>query len=456
MGRSSMKSFVMVPLACALAMSVTACGQRQTNTNTDTQAVQQEQTPTSATSEPAVTTTTQEKTSDAEQATKTTQATAASVKTSIDGMSSDGVVDTSDLFSDRDLEQSVDLVGATYLSLASGQDVTVSKEGTYVLVGDVSNTTVVVDAEGAKVQLVLDGANITNDSAPAIYVKNADKVFVTTAKDSQNSLSVTGEFTADGETNTDAVIFSKDDLTLNGLGTLIIASTNNGVTSKDDLKVTGGSYKITCDADALEANDSIRIADGTFDITSGKDALHSENSDDDSKGYVYILNGNFTINASDDGIQGTTYTQIDGGTITIDAVEGIEGTYVQINGGDISVSASDDGINASQKTSQFTPTIEIRGGNVKVAMGQGDTDALDSNGYLYVRGGTIDIQGQFAFDFDLGSEFTGGTITVNGEQVSEITNSMQMGGGPGGMGGRGDMGGGPGGGPGGGMGGPGF
>jgi hypothetical protein len=96
-------------------------------------------------------------------------------------------------------------------------------------------------ADDAKVQLVLDGVSITNTDSPAIYVVSADKCFVTTT-DSVSTLTVTGTFAADGDTNIDAVIFSKDDLVLNGTGTLNISSTGNGITSKDDLTVTGGTY----------------------------------------------------------------------------------------------------------------------------------------------------------------------------------------------------------------------
>ena len=76
-----------------------------------------------------------------------------------------------------------------------------------------------------------------------------------------------------------------------------------------------------------------------------------------------------------------------------------------------------------------TPTIEITGGNLSINMASGDTDAIDVNGNLIISGGTIDITAQSAFDFDGTVSFTGGTVTVNGEQVSEVTNSMMMGGG---------------------------
>lgn len=361
--------------------------------------------------------------------------------------SAGGALDTSDLFTDRDLEQTADTSDATSIQLQSGQDVSITEEGVYVLSGTASDVTVTVDVDSsAKVQLVLDGVGIQNADSPAIYVASADKVFVTTAKGSENDLSVSGSFAADGDTNLDAVIFSKDDLVLNGSGSLNITSSENGVSSHDDLKITGGTLIITCDADGLEANDSILVAGGDITVTSSKDAIHAENDEDNTQGIVYIVGGTLVLSAADDGVHATSVAQIDGGTLKIEASEGIEATYAQVNGGYVSISASDDGINAAAKSSAFTPTIEIRGGDVVVDMGSGDTDALDSNGNLYVSGGTVDITAQFAFDFDGEAALTGGTVYVNGELVTTIENSMMMGGGPGGMGGGpGEMGGEPGG-----------
>ena len=346
-------------------------------------------------------------------------------------VTTDGVIDTTDLFTDRDLEQVADTSSATQIDLSDGQNVSITQEGVYVLSGTASNVTVSVDVDSsAKVQLVLNGVSITNTSSPAIYVKSADKVFVTTVAGTTNTLSVTGEFVADGDTNTDAVIFSKDDLVLNGQGALAIESTDNGITSKDDLKVCGGTISITCQGDALEANDSVAVADGSITINTAEDGIHAENDEDDTVGYVYICGGTINITAGDDAVHATTYLQIDGGSLSINASETLEATYIQVNGGTTNITASDDGVNASYKSSSVgTPTIEVRGGELTVSMGQGDTDAIDSNGNIIVSGGTVDITAQFAFDFDGQSSFTGGTITVNGEQVSEISNSMMMGGG---------------------------
>lgn len=344
--------------------------------------------------------------------------------------------DTSELFSDRDLEQTADLTGATPMSLVSNQDVTLSEEGVYVLSGEVNNVTVTVDApEEAKVQIVLDGVHITNEEAPAIYVKAADKVFVTST-DSENYMEVSGSYVADGETNLDAVIFSRADLTLNGTGTLSIESVQgNGISSKDDLKITGGVYTIHSAADALEANDAILINDGTITIDTQKDGLHSENEEDTALGNIYIEGGTLEITAADDAITGNNLVQIDGGTINIKtAVEGIEANNVIINEGRITLYATDDGINATPKVSSDA-SIVVNGGTVNVTMGSGDTDAFDSNGDLYVNGGTINVEATSAFDADGTAELNGGTVTVNGEQITEITESR--GGFGGGGGGRG-------------------
>ena len=342
------------------------------------------------------------------------------------------IYSAADLFTNRDLTQTADLSGATYYTVADGQEIHITAAGVYVLTGTASNVTAYVEAgEDDKVQIVLDGANITNSNFPVIYAKTADKVFVTVSGDSQ--LAVTGTFGADGSTNTDGVIFSKCDLVLGGTATLTITSAANGIVGKDDLKITGGTYNISASSKAIQANDSIRIADGNLNLAAGTDGLHAENEDDTSLGYIYIGGGVLNIQAGDDGIHATSVVQIDDGSVTVRAAEGIEGTYIQLNGGDISIQASDDGINAAQKSRAYTATIEINGGDITVAMGAGDTDGIDSNGNIIVNGGTLNVTGSSTFDYDGSAQYNGGTIIVNGQQVSSIPNQMMGGGGRGGM-----------------------
>lgn len=337
-------------------------------------------------------------------------------------------------YTKRDLEQTADTSDATAIIAVDNKTVTITEEGVYTLSGTAENFTVKIEAdENAKVQLVLDGVSVTNDDFPVIYAVSADKVFITTA-DSENTLTVSGQFTADGDTNTDAVIFSKEDLVLNGTGTLNVTSYyGNGITSKDDMKITGGTYNVKSALDAFEANDSISISDGTFNITTNKDGFHCEN--DEAEGTITISGGTFAINGKSDGIQACALLQIDGGTFDINASEGLEATYVLINDGEINIYASDDGINASSNTNAYETAIEINGGYLNVEVGQGDTDAIDANGSIYVNGGTINITAQMSsFDYDKTAEFNGGTIIINGTEVSEIPQSM-MGGDMGGFGG---------------------
>ena len=349
-------------------------------------------------------------------------------------------------FTKRDLEQTADTSDAENITVSDGKTIDITSEGVYVISGTAEDCTIRVEAdENAKVQLVLDGVSITNSDFPAIYVVSADKVFITTT-DSENTLTVSGQFRADGETNTDAVIFSKDDLVLNGTGTLNVTSNSgNGITCKDDMKITGGTYNVKTALDAFEANDSIAVNDGTFNITTNKDGFHCEN--DEAEGTITISGGTFNISGKSDGIQACALLQIDGGTFDISAAEGLEATYILINDGDIEIASNDDGINVSNKsTAVGTPTVEINGGNVAITMSGSDVDAIDANGNVIVSGGTVDItypqQGPSeAFDYDGTAEFSGGTIIINGNEVSEISQGMMGGGMRGGMQGgmNGDM-----------------
>ena len=338
------------------------------------------------------------------------------------------------LFTDRDLKQEADLSGATAYTVADGQDIHITAGGVYVLSGEASGMTVYVEAgKDDKVQLVLQGLSVTNRDFPVIYVNSADKVFITTAADS--SLSVTDSFVSDGSTHTDGVIFSRTDLTLNGTATLSLDSAENGVVCKDDLKITGGTLVIRATVKAVDANDSIRIADGTLKLTAGTDGLHAENDDDPAKGYIYIGGGSLTVSAGDDAVHAQSVVQVDGGTVALSGAEGIETTYAQLNGGTVSIQASDDGINAARKSSAYTPTVEINGGEITVAMSGGDKDGIDSNGNIILNGGTVNVTGNSTFDYDGSAQYNGGTIIANGQQVNGIPNQM-MGGRGGGRGGR--------------------
>ncbi len=345
------------------------------------------------------------------------------------GTLTDTALDTKTMFSDADLERSVDLTDAVKYTLTDGEDINITSGGVYCLSGTASDVTVTVEAgEKDKVYLVLEEANIVNSGASCIYVKSAEKVFLMT-NDSSNTLEVTGGVADEGEAKTDAVIYSESDIVLSGTGILNITSANDAVSCDSDLIISGGTVDINSGADAFKAKKSVRVAGGIIGINAGNDAVIAENDENDAVGFVYICGGELNITAGNDGIHAATIVQIDGGEIKAASLEGIEGTWVQINGGDISIDASDDGINASQKSEAYDIVCEINGGNIIINMSQGDTDAIDSNGNLYINGGTININAQSPFDYDGKAAYNGGTIIVNGSEVNEISNQFE--GGPG-------------------------
>ncbi|MBQ3356207.1 MAG: carbohydrate-binding domain-containing protein [Oscillospiraceae bacterium] len=423
--KNHLATLLVLTLAAALLLS--ACGIAATQTATV-----------------AVATTTESTASASEAASNSSSATAASS------------ADNSGAFSDRDLSGEYDTDEAVTITLngasatadgdgvqIDGGDVTITAAGTYVLSGTLDNGSIIVNvSKDDKVQLVLDGATIHSETFAAIYVVQADKVFVTLAGGSVNTLSNGGSYVQIDDNDVDAVVFAKDDVTFNGSGKLCIsAAAGSGIVGKDEVTITDGVYEISAAKHGIRAKDSLAIADGTFTISAGEDGLHAENSDDDTLGSIYIAGGSFTITVGDDAIHANTLLQIDGGSIILTAAEGLEATYIQINGGDISISASDDGVNAAYKSSAYTPTFEMNAGTLTVVMGAGDTDGIDSNGNIVINGGTIDVTAQSPFDYDGTAQFNGGTLIVNGQQVDSIPNQM-MGGGMGGMGDFGGMGGG--------------
>ena len=326
----------------------------------------------------------------------------------------------------------------TNVDLNKESKLSITKKGVYNLTGTL-NGYIEINTED-NVVLVLKSVTINNTSGPCINVINAKNVYV----------KLEGESTLTDGTNynieeADALIYSKDDLIIYGDGILNVnANYGDGIISKDDLEIYGGTYNINAKDDAIKGKDSVLIESGTFNLTAGGDGIKSTNEEDINKGIITINEGNITINkifinngtinitAGDDGIHADGYIEINKGTLNISGVEGIEATTVKINDGTINISASDDGINAGNKRSDYSILIEINGGDITINMAQGDTDGIDSNGDLTITGGKINVTCQSPFDYDGTATYTGGTLIVNGEEVNEIT-SQFGGGGPGGM-----------------------
>lgn len=203
--------------------------------------------------------------------------------------------------------------------LISGTTVTIQEEGTYIFSGTLDNGMIVVDAEETdKTQIVLDNASITNHTSAALYILEADKVVVTLAEETENELVNGGTFESIDDNNIDGAVFSKQDLTFNGSGSLTVTSpTAHGIVCKDDLVFTSGSYMINSASHGLDANDSVRATRSSLSITSGKDGIHVENTDDTSLGFIYVADGTFDISAEGDGMSAGSYMQLKNGTFQI-------------------------------------------------------------------------------------------------------------------------------------------
>ena len=298
-----------------------------------------------------------------------------------------------------------------------GSVITITDEGTYIVEGTLDDGMIIVDAEETdKPQIVLKGASINcSDSAP-IYILEADKVFITLEADTENVLSNGGTFEAIDENNIDAVIFSKQDLTLNGSGSLTVTSpAGHGIVSKDDLVLTGGSYVITSASHGVDANDSVRIAGASMNIAAGKDGIQAENTEDETKGFVYIESGSFEITAEGDGISAGAYMKIIEGTFnmltgggSVNAAKQTSDSWGMMGGGKGPGGFGGKGgmggfggqsMNAAEETEEETDSTSIKGlkasGSLIIEGGNFEIDSADdaihSNMLVTIEGGSFEI-----------------------------------------------------------------
>ena len=315
-----------------------------------------------------------------------------------------------------------------------GSIITIKDEGTYIISGTLKDGTIVVNAQASdKPQLVLDGASINSSTSAPIYILEADKVFITLADGTKNTLSSGDSFSPiDGHSDSssiDGTLFSKQDLTLNGSGSLTITSpAGHGIVCKDDLVFTSGTYSITSASHGIDANDSFRMKDASITIEAGKDGVHVENSDDASKGFIYLLSGTLSIEAEGDGMSSSYYTQVEGGSTTILSGDGYEnGTqHSSDNWGDFGGGmgkpggAPPDGERPSRPgrsgaSSDTSNTPATYTSNTTTTTDDGSTSmkGIKSNSSLLINDGTITIDSaDDGIHSNLSVYINGGNITI--------------------------------------------
>lgn len=352
---------------------------------------------------------------------------------------------------------------------------TITSSGTYHLTGELKDGAIIVNAtKDDKVRLILDNVTIKNSNGPAIACYAADDLVIELI--GENTLEDDANYSSNYDEDVAGAIYSKDDLSFQGDGTLnLTANYQDGIVGKDDLKFNSGTYNIKAKDDGIRGKDSVYIVAGTFNIDATSDGIKSTNDTDAGKGFVLIENGKFkiaagakgikaadsiliyggtfAINSTDDSIHSNNYIGIvggtfaiasgddgihadntlliDGGEITIaKSYEGLEAQAITINGGTISVTASDDGLNAgggADSSSTGRPganafdsdtncILTVNGGNLYV---NASGDGIDSNGYIYFNGGTVVVDGPTnngdgALDSGISITQSGGTVVAAG------------------------------------------
>ena len=265
-----------------------------------------------------------------------------------------------DLSWDTSSETAIDLSNPTATDGVTVEDgtLTITKAGTYKLSGEYQGQIKVETADSDAVRLVLDNANITNSSGAALNVVNADEVILYSASGTTNTISDGADYTATGEDDPDAVVYSKADLTIAGEGTLKVNGNHeDGIHTSDGLVIASGTLEVNAANTGIKGKDYVDILDGTINVTAQQDGIKSTNDTDEGKGWTRLSNGTVTVNAGDDGFKASRVVEISGGSLTVEqSDEGIEAQYINVSGGNVNVTSADDGMNASLKTSDSEST----------------------------------------------------------------------------------------------------
>ena len=368
-----------------------------------------------------------------------------------------------DLTWDSSDEKTIDLANPTATDGVSVENgtITITSGGTYRLTGEYSGQVKIEAAKTDTVRLVLDNAKITNSTGVAINVVSTAEAIIYTAAGTTNTVADEANYTATGDNDPDAAIYSTANLTLAGEGSLSVkGSYEEGIHTTGGLVIASGTLEVNAANTGIKGKDYVDITGGIVNVTAAQDGIKSTNTDDESLGFTRLSAGSVTVSAGDDGLKAPHTLEISGGTLNIEkSNEGIEAQYINILDGDVTVNSTDDGINASLKdsssdTSSDTTsgtaaagqqTQQNQNGQVQQApagggaapggsqgstgqnqnMPQPPTDGAMPGGgggtfevvdaAINISGGTVTVNAEGdGIDSNGTATFSGGTVTVNG------------------------------------------
>ena len=368
-----------------------------------------------------------------------------------------------DLTWDSSGEKTIDLASPTATDGVSVENgtITITSGGTYRLSGEYSGQVKIEAAKTDTVRLVLDNAKITNSTGAAINVVSAAEAIIYTAAGTTNTVADEANYTATGDDDPDAAIYSTANLTLTGEGSLSVKGAyEEGIHTTGGLVIASGTLDVNAANTGIKGKDYVDITGGIVNVTAAQDGIKSTNTDDESLGFTRLSAGSVTVSAGDDGFKAPRTLEISGGTLNIEkSNEGIEAQYINILDGDVTVNSTDDGINASLKDSSSDTSSDTTSGTATTGqqtqqnqngqaqqapagggaapggsqgstgqnqnMPQPPTDGAMPGGgggtfevvdaAINISGGTVTVNAEGdGIDSNGTATFSGGTVTVNG------------------------------------------
>jgi len=330
---------------------------------------------------------------------------------------------------------------------ADGSTVTITAGGTYEISGTLTDGRIIVNADGEEVTLILNNANITCSYSSAIYVYQAKTATVYLKEGTTNTLTdgtsytYTDSYSSEADEEPNACLYSKDDLIIAGSGTLNInANFNNGITSKDTLKIESTNLVINAKNHGINGKDNLTVKNASLNVTAGGDALRSTNDTDTELGYIIIVGSNITVVSGEDGIQAETYVSIGSTTLNIKAGGGSSGTTsddvskkgikagtdLVIDSGTYVLDTADDAIHADN-------SVTINDGEFTITTGD---DGIHADNTLTIKGGSFTISAHEGLEATI-IVINDGTIEINAtddginaaQKITGVTSTVEINGG---------------------------